>query len=290
MSTALAPAAPAHSAISFREQFEPANVEAALAVATKLAKSNLLPEALRGKPEDVLIVMWKGRELGIPAMAALGDIHIVKGKPFISSNLLVAMCLASPVCEYVKPIERTLERCTYEAKRRGPGNGPIRITFTMDDAKRAGLIQQNQNYLKFPADMLQYRCAERICNTVFPDVTKGVGVRELIDDEVIEAVEAPASVAGFSAPVVASSAPAQSPAPVSLPATPVEDAEFTESPAAPEQSDREWCFGAIASVADVVSLDGLKAELGRRTASDADLKKEVLKAFGERRAALGGGK
>jgi hypothetical protein len=112
--TALVPAPQRNEALT---AYEPHNYDEALRLATHYAKSGLLGQL---SPDAVLLIMATGAELSIPPTAALRAIHIVKGKPILSADLMVAMCVKrTDICEYFKCIESTDERATYETKRRG---------------------------------------------------------------------------------------------------------------------------------------------------------------------------
>jgi len=78
-------------------------------------QSGLLPKALQ-KPEQVVLVMLKGRELGIPPLQALSHINVIGGKPAMSAELMLAQILKlHPKTQFKFP-ERTNERCTISVK------------------------------------------------------------------------------------------------------------------------------------------------------------------------------
>ena len=56
-----------------------------------LADSGLLPDVYRRQPANVLYAVEYGEVLGIPAMAAITGIHIIKGKPSASAGLVGAL-------------------------------------------------------------------------------------------------------------------------------------------------------------------------------------------------------
>src|SRR5476651_1197190 len=66
----------------------------------KLSKSGLLPEALRSKPHDVLFTIMAGAELGLGPIASIRGIYVIAGKPTLSADTMVALCLGSGHCEY----------------------------------------------------------------------------------------------------------------------------------------------------------------------------------------------
>jgi hypothetical protein len=160
--------------------YEPRSFDEALRLATAFASSSLLGEVRN--PEAALLIMATGAELGIPATTALRAIHIVKGRPVISSDLLVAMCIKRrDLCEYFICTESTEEHATYETKRIGVST-PVRNTFTLADAQRAGLGGPQSNWAKYPRAMLRHRASAELARQVYPDIVLGLYVDAEEDD------------------------------------------------------------------------------------------------------------
>ncbi len=153
--------------------YEPQSYSEALAMAKTLAGSSLLG-ALK-TAEAVFLVMATGAELGIPPTAALRAVHIVQGRPVLSADLIVGICLRSSICEYFTPVDSTSTQATYETKRRG--SGPVRNTFTLDDAKAAGLASKD-NWRNYTRAMLRHRAAAELARMVYPDLVLGIYAEE----------------------------------------------------------------------------------------------------------------
>lgn len=148
------------------------------------AKSSLLPPDLRGKEADVFVTIMAGMELGLAPMAALRSIHVVKGKPILSADGMVAVVQASGLCEYFTCVESSAAIATYETKRRGAPT-PQRLSFTVEEAKIAG-IAGGDNWKKYPAAMLRARAKAALARDVYPDAIAGV----YTDDEARDFVDA----------------------------------------------------------------------------------------------------
>jgi len=131
------------------------------------------------KPEQALVIIMTGRELGLSASQALRGIQVVKGKPNISADLLVALVRRSELCESWFVAESSPESCTIETKRRGD-QAPRRLTWTMADAKRAGI--SGEMYTKYPRQMLRHGCAADLAREVYPDLCFGLYAPEEFDD------------------------------------------------------------------------------------------------------------
>ena len=140
-------------------------------LAEQLAKSGLTPDTLRGKPQDVFVVLLTGLELGLSAMQALRGIYIVKGRPILAADTLVALCVRSPVCKYFRCVESTPLKATYETLREGHPE-PVKLIWTLDMAKRAGL--GGQTWSAHPEAMLRHRCAAALARDVYPDLVLGM--------------------------------------------------------------------------------------------------------------------
>lgn len=174
--------APQSSALA---AYEPKNFDEALRIATCYASSALLGEVR--SPEAALLIMAVGAELGISSTAALRGIYIIKGKPMLSSDLLVAVVLRrSDICEYFMCTESTDELATYETKRHNRAE-PVRNTFSIADAQRAQLTG-NPMWQKYPRTMLRHRAAAELARMVYPDITMGL-YTDSEADEVTAAID-----------------------------------------------------------------------------------------------------
>ncbi len=215
----------------------------ALDLADRLAKASIVPEALRGKPADILIVLLSGHELGLSPMQALRSVAVVSGKPVLAADLVVALVQArTDVCEYFELIESTDRIATYETKRRNRKT-PTRMSFTIEDAERAGLLKQPA-WRAYPRPMLRHRCASELAREVFPDIVLGLYVQEELPDLVQSGsvIDVPVTVAP-PPPPAPTKAPGpsspQEPAPESAPAAGAEPAPQHEKPATPAGSSTD---------------------------------------------------
>lgn len=146
--------------------------EATRALSKELAASQLLPQALKQKPADVLAIVLTGRELGLEPMQAIRGIHIIEGKPSMSADLMGALVKKSPACEFLTLVESTGLVATYKTKRRGEPGETV-MSFTIEQAKAAG-AEGKSNWKKYPDAMLRARALAAICRAVYPDVCLGI--------------------------------------------------------------------------------------------------------------------
>ena len=122
-------------------------------------------------PEQAAAIMLKGYELGLSLTSSFEFVQVIQGKPTLSPRGALALILQSPACAGVK-IEETPDSCTVTMKR---SNGfEYTTTFTLDDARRAGLVKPDSGWEKYPANMLRWRAVGYCADVVFPDVIGGM--------------------------------------------------------------------------------------------------------------------
>lgn len=153
---------------------------AAFSLAERICKTEFVPRDLRGKPEATMACVLAGREIGVPPMASLQRIHVIEGRPTLAAELMRGLVLREGHEIWFE--EKSSTRVTIAGKRSGSEH-VSRITWTMDDAQRAGLQGKN-NWRRYPRHMLTARATGELCRDVFPDVIGGlVYVTEELDDE-----------------------------------------------------------------------------------------------------------
>jgi len=220
--------------------YEPTDLDQAFRMAQILVSSGLTPRGV-DTPQKAFLIMAQGRELGLSTMQSLGNIYVVEGKVSLSSDLMAAMVLKSPVCEYLRCAEMTSERATYLAKRKG--GAEFRYSFSWEDAVKAGLTNR-PNYKANPADMLRHRALSKCVRAVFPDVVAGLYSRDEAEDiidvsprqVVAEVVHAAAEIA--TQPALPAATKVRRRAPAAPVAAPVVQAQpVVEQEAAVEQQD-----------------------------------------------------
>jgi len=233
--------------------FIPKNVDEAYRMAEMFGKSNLLPDALKAKPYDVLVVLLAGAEFGISPMAALREVYVVRGKAGLSSLLKIGLVKNSPHCEYFKLVESTAKRCIYETKRRGEPGPATRLEYTIEQATLAGYYPGDPGSMwkKDPALMLRRRCGGQLADEVYSDVTRGAAdVDEMRDEE--------RTFSGTTSPFAPDPVQVKSSRP---PAPPPQDAEISEEkpPATTPAPTEPAPVDAQAAEADVAVMVEIEA-------------------------------
>lgn len=162
----------------------PKSIDEGMKMAGILAKSNVVPKEMVAKPESIFLAIALGMEIGLPPVQAVSSIMVVNGRPSIWGDALKAVVLGSTVCESFdedtpdKALKQGFGRC----KVKRTGMNPIEIRFSVDDAKRAGLWNKSGPWQQYPGRMLMYRARSWACRDAFPDVLKGIQMREESQD------------------------------------------------------------------------------------------------------------
>jgi len=156
--------------------FAPVTLDEAMRFSEMLAKSSMVPKQYQNKPEDVLVAVQWGKELGLAPLQALQNIACINGKPSVYGDAALALVQASPLCE---GIEERMEgegtpnpQAVCVAHRKG--RKPVVATFSVEDAKRAGLWGKQGPWTSYPKRMLAMRARGFALRDAFPDVLKGL--------------------------------------------------------------------------------------------------------------------
>lgn len=148
----------------------PQNLEEALILAKTLSQSTLINEGLR-TPHNMLLVMGFAKSLNISPFVALRTVNVIKGKPTLGADGMAAVVRGSNLVAKLDVIDSTDSRCVVRVQR--VGGEPFDVEWDMEMAKRAKLTHQ-ENYLKYPRQMLRARCLSEACRLGWPDVVGGV--------------------------------------------------------------------------------------------------------------------
>jgi hypothetical protein len=157
----------------------PTSLTEAMEFAKLIARSNLVPKDYRGHPEDVLIAIQMGLELGLSPLQALQNIALINGKPSLFGDALLAVCQAAPdFVDIEESCEGTVATCTV---RRG-NRSEVTRTFSQADAERAHLWGKAGPWKEYPQRMLQMRARGFALRDAFADRLRGIiGAEEAMD-------------------------------------------------------------------------------------------------------------
>ncbi|MFT0547826.1 recombinase RecT [Allopusillimonas ginsengisoli] len=157
----------------------PQSLDEALRFADTLATSNIVPKDFQGNPGNILVAIQWGMELGLQPMQAMQNIAVINGRPALWGDAVIALVRGSALCEYIYETDDG-ETATCRVKRRGEEE-QVR-TFSMADAKTAGLSGKSGPWTQHPKRMRQMRARAFALRDVFPDVLRGMPVAEEVRD------------------------------------------------------------------------------------------------------------
>jgi hypothetical protein len=196
-----------------------------------------------------------GRELGMSAFMSIMSIDVIKGRPGLKAVSIASLIQKSPRFNFRKE-KWTDTECVIRFFENGEDVGES--SFTIADAKRAGLVTKDSNWEKYPKSMLFWRALTQGARAYCPSVFHGPieSVEELLDQtgqvidvQIIEpepptevkpeaVVEQPAKPA--KAAKKAKPEPTPEPQPAAEPDAPFDDAPQTETVAEKTQKLDEW--------------------------------------------------
>jgi len=156
-------------------------------LANEIYDTPFVPDGLRGSVPAVAAAILAGRELGLPPLTSLANIHVIKGKPALSAVLMRALIQAQG--HQWQDGDVTDTRAVVRARRRGESEW-TEVSFTADQAKRARIDLGG-----YPQDKLYARATSRLARRKFADVIAGMpySAEELEDGEVPGDGEMPAA-------------------------------------------------------------------------------------------------
>lgn len=244
-------------------------------LATAIAKTEFVPKELRNRPEAVMACVLAGHEIGIGPMQALAKIHIIEGKPGLAAELMRALVLAAGHDLWFE--EKSATKVVACGQRQG-SDRVTKVTWTMDDAQRAGLAGK-QNYRKIPRQMLTARATAELARDVFPDVIGGMyAVEELQDGLTFEApdvvepepVEKPATTRRRARPAAKKAASTVKAAPPfaaapPLPPLPGEDDDVVDAELVDEEERGVGELDIVKAATRAFDAEGLAAPKGKKT-------------------------
>ena len=171
------------NALTLKTSLEPTTLQEAMKFSDILASSSMVPRDFQGKPGNVLVAIQWGREVGLGPLQALQNIAVINGRPSIWGDAALALVRGHPDCLSVQEGvegEGEARQGWCEVARRG--EQPQRRTFSVADAKRAGLWGKSGPWTQYPDRMLQLRARGFAIRDVFPDALRGVITREEAED------------------------------------------------------------------------------------------------------------
>lgn len=180
------------------EVHQPSTVEK-IEWARAMAPAGLLPKAYQGNPANLLLAAEYADALGIERINAITSIHVIEGKPTVSSDLMAALVRRAGHRLRVSIGNGTV---TATLIRSDDPEFPYEASWTMERATRAGLAGKDV-WKKYPQAMLRSRAISEVVRMGASEVLVGaIYTAEELGAEV-DRTGAPVMVTVHSEPVTA---------------------------------------------------------------------------------------
>jgi hypothetical protein len=167
----------------------PTSIHEAIQLADVMAKANLVPDHLRGKPGDCLLIVMQAQRWGMDAVSVAQSTSVVHGKLCYEGKLVAAALYAMGAVD---------GRLHYEISGTGQGasivvtgtprggNGPQSVSGKVADWRTYGKDKQGNRidnaWDKMPEDMLVYRGTRQWARRYAPEALLGVYTPDEIED------------------------------------------------------------------------------------------------------------
>jgi hypothetical protein len=171
-----------------------------------LANTGMIPKAYANKPDDILVAMFHGQELGLPPLQSLQCIAVINGVPSIYGDAGLALVRSKGLLEEYdewieidgvrqskafdiwKAVQAGNEVVAYCFTKRVHAPKGKTTWFSVAQAKRAGLWEKKSRegvpspWCFYPERMLMWRARGSNIRDNFGDVLKGLPIYEEAQD------------------------------------------------------------------------------------------------------------
>jgi hypothetical protein len=210
-------------------------------LATILAKSDIVPKDMIGKPANVLLALMFGNEIGLTPAQSLQNVMIVNGRPSLWGDAVMGLVENSNLQEWWKDeYKPDVDGGTWYFTTKRKGREPVTRSFSEKDAIAAKLDKKDGPWQQYKPRMKFHRARSWALRDTYPDVLKGIRYyeeeRDVIDTHFVEPAKTyslPTEVSG-ARPAPTPEAPPASEAPKGAPAEqtgPVDGAAGAPAPA-----------------------------------------------------------
>lgn len=161
-------------------KLEPEDLRSAEVIAKWLDAGGLYKQKFKSPAAIVTVIMY-GKALGLSMMVALSGFHVIEGKPSASADLIRSLAMRSPKCKYYRLVSADDTQATWETWHKDHPE-PTRVTYTIDEARKAGLRGGNWNTRE--KQMLVKTCSTILARWVYTVETMGLYCPEEMGDYV----------------------------------------------------------------------------------------------------------
>lgn len=155
-------------------------------MATQLAKSSIIPDNYKNKPENVIIALGMAQKMDIDPFTVMQNLNIIKGKTSWSGSFCKTLIektkrFKNLELNYIGEKGKDSYGCYLSATRISDGKLIKGPEVTMQMAKEEGWTT-NKKWLTLTDLMLAYRCQSFFARLHCPEAMSGVYTSEEIED------------------------------------------------------------------------------------------------------------
>jgi hypothetical protein len=133
------------------------------------------------RPEQIMVAIMAGAELGLAPFQSLQSFAIVNGRPTLYGDGLMAVARQHGV-RVKEWLEGATEQMVAHCEVTRPDGEVIARTFTVAQAKKAGLWGKSGPWTQYPERMLAMRARAWALRDGCADMLRGIQVREEVED------------------------------------------------------------------------------------------------------------
>lgn len=155
-------------------------------IASQLAKSDIIPDNYKGKPQNVIVALGLANQMGLPPFTVMQNLSVIRGKASWSGSFAKTLIertgkYRNLELNYIGKKGEDSYGCYLSATRVSDGKEIKGPEVTMKMAKDEGWTS-NKKWLTLTELMLAYRCQSFFCRIYCPEAMNGI----YTDDEASE--------------------------------------------------------------------------------------------------------
>lgn len=155
-------------------------------IANQLAKSDIIPDNYKGKPQNVIIAVGLARQMDLPPFTVMQNLAIIRGKTSWSGSFCKTLIertgkFRDLELNYIGEKGKDTYGCYLSAIRVSDGKLIKGPEVTMKMAKEENWTS-NKKWLTLTDLMLAYRCQSFFCRLYVPEAMNGIYTSEEVED------------------------------------------------------------------------------------------------------------
>lgn len=160
----------------------PQDIDQAFRLAQALAGAgDMVPKSYQGQPQMIMAAIARGMEIGLAPMQALSSIAVINGRATVWGDALPALVQRAGHHIDVE-YEGQGDALTAVATLTRADGKTVRRTFSLADAKRAGLLGKQGPWQQYPQRMIAHRARAWAIRDGAADALMGLQVAEETSD------------------------------------------------------------------------------------------------------------